>query len=254
MRRGAAFLVGGNVIIAGLVATLVLTSGEVESDEAETTEVRQETTTEEVLEETGALVQCLERSTLTADIDGDGLPDLVYHDYLGMRGAILGACTAAGGFDEIPGKGQSQTIRVGDLSGDGRDEIVFGAPLGISHNGLFLGVWIGDGLHEVTRRDGRRFMLMSGQVHRGDGTLRAEFEWGCEDVDGSDEREIVQVRVRPSWDSGSARWTRVGYRLEDSTVRISSRSRGRLPQSRVRTGVTGPMVQRCDLREYADEI
>jgi hypothetical protein len=238
--RIASFLLVSIIAIGLLAAVLLLMPGQGEPDEARTEEVREDSRT---------LVECLERNTLTADIDGDGLPDLVYHDWIDdIIGPMLGACTAAGGFSEIPGKGQSEIFQVADLTGDGRDEIIFGGT-SVSLGFSSVAVWVDDGLHEVTRRGGGELVLMEGQEFGGAGTLQVDLAWGCEEVEGSDLREIVQVRVRSSSDSGPARWTRVGYRLENSTVRIVSRSRGRLQEPTVRVGAAGAMVQRCDLRD-----
>ncbi|HYU94241.1 MAG TPA: hypothetical protein VEN95_12275 [Actinomycetota bacterium] len=97
---------------------------------------------------------------MVADLDGDGLADLVYHDY--VRGnPELGVCTAAGSRLTIRGIGQSELLEVIALPTDGRHVILFGAT-SISAQFYEVAVVVHDRLTKVRLPDGAPLTLSNG--------------------------------------------------------------------------------------------
>ncbi len=104
--------------------------------------------------------ECDGHVSLVADLDGDGLADLVYHDY--VRGnPELGVCTAAGSRLTIRGIGQSELLEVIALPTDGRHVILFGAT-SISAQFYEVAVVVHDRLTKVRLPDGAPLTLSNG--------------------------------------------------------------------------------------------
>jgi hypothetical protein len=155
----------------------------------------------------------------SADVDGDGRSDRVYHLYLQdeSRG-VLGVCTASGIHDEIEA-GAPEANGVMDLQPDGRDEILFGGTT-VSAVILSIAVFEDGRLREVEFPAGS---LASGLTDASEGHWTSE-SWGCRDVDGDGAREVVTAEFRWSRDGGS--WIGRAYRLEGTKAMLVQERRG----------------------------
>jgi hypothetical protein len=72
-----------------------------------------------------AAARCSLRETMRVEVDGDGLPDLAFHAWVG-DGAVLGVCLGSGGYAQAEGIGMSELMAAFDVDGDGRDELLAG--------------------------------------------------------------------------------------------------------------------------------
>lgn len=163
--------------------------------------------------------ECLRRETVRADVDGDDLPDLVYHDYL-KRGAVLGVCTARGEVDRMMGAGQTEILEIIDVEEDGRDEIFFGGNtccVGI----VSVAVFRTGKLWAIRLSDGNELLLEEGfGPHHGN---PAGFAYGCEDTVGGSNKELTQVVVTRR--GRAFYWTKVSYDLRrDRAVLVNNES------------------------------
>lgn len=163
--------------------------------------------------------ECLRRETVRADVDGDDLPDLVYHDFSQRQGAMVGVCTARGETDQIAGLGQAETLYIIDIEPDGQDEIFFGAT-GMASEGLNVAIFVSDGLRRVHLAGGRPLYLERGYRNfHGDMGLA----YGCEDTVGVSDNELTQVVVTRR--GRTFHWTKASYDLQrDRAVLVNNES------------------------------
>ena len=159
-----------------------------------------------------ASMACAGRSTIAADVDGDGARDLVYHDWNDDR-AVLGVCLGSGATGTTGGAGQTEVLGVADVNADGRDEILYGGT-SVSARYLEMAVWIDGALRQVTLPDGDALMLTNG-IELGEERPTAS-AFGCDAQDGVGGGDISSVTVEERRDGLT--WLRVDYALDAATV------------------------------------
>lgn len=186
--------------------------------------------------------------TVTADVDGDGLPDDVWHAFVGQSAVFVGVCTGQLLDDAIPGVGMSEVLAVGDLNADGREEILFGAS-GVSSISYHVAVIVnpngplfGPRLIEVTKRVryGEPLELSAGEEPNG-----PALAFGCEVADGSGP---VVTQVTVSVADKSLRWVRKSYRLRGALAFLVARESGTLEGRKPRAQHAQDLIQPCALR------
>jgi hypothetical protein len=165
---------------------------------------------------------CAGRSTIAADVDGDGVRDLVYHDWIDDR-AVLGVCLGSGGTGTMEGAGQTEVLGVADVNADGRDEILYGGT-SVSASYLSMAVWIDGALHQVRLPNGDPLMLTEG-VEIGDRTTASGF--GCSAQDGAGRGDISSATVEAMRDGLT--WLRVDYELDAATATEMGSESGTAP-------------------------
>ena len=164
--------------------------------------------------------RCTDPGVFSADVDGDGRGDRVYHLYLQNESrGVLGVCTASGIHDEIEA-GAPEANGVMDLQPDGREEILFGGTT-VSAAVLSVAV-IEDGRLREVEFPGSA-SLVSGFTDASEGYWTSE-SWGCRDVDGDGAREVVTAEFRWSRDGGD--WIGRAYRLVGTKAVLIQERRG----------------------------
>jgi hypothetical protein len=156
-----------------------------------------------------ASMACAGRSTIPADVDGDGVRDLVYHDWIDDR-AVLGLCLGSGATGTMEGAGQTEVLGVADVNADGGDEILYGGT-SVSAAFIDMAVWIDGALHQVMLPNGEPLMLVDG-AEIGDRTTASAF--GCDGPDGGGDISLVTVQEGRD----GLTWLRVDYALDAATV------------------------------------
>ncbi|MDQ3962489.1 MAG: hypothetical protein M3277_01005 [Actinomycetota bacterium] len=176
-------------------------------------------TAEHALVTSSRYKRCRGRETLITNVDGDDLPDLLFHDWLdrseGGR-ARLGVCTGAGAHDRIDGGGMSETLFVHDVDEDGSDEIFFGGTT-VSAEYVAVARFIDGRLIEVRPRGGGALTLVRGLDFVRLSLIPAGASFGCDDVDDDGTRDLVSATV-VSATGGRLRWHLVGYALDGRYV------------------------------------
>ncbi len=162
----------------------------------------------------------------TADVDGDGRGDLVYHAWVKGR-ARVGVCLGDGRSDAIPGVGQAETMMVLREDAVDRDVILFGAT-GMTENAHRLALWRSGRL--VVVHDARTNQPLEARAGIDYQTgISWAWGWDCRinvpgsgaDVHGA----LVQVRVKR--EHGELRWGARGYDWRNTRLATSgSSSRG----------------------------
>lgn len=66
---------------------------------------------------------CPEENSVKADVNGDGLEDLVSYNFI-QKQAVLTVCTARGSTDRIHTSGMSELLEIVDIQEDGQAEIL----------------------------------------------------------------------------------------------------------------------------------
>lgn len=166
---------------------------------------------------------CLEKETVQADVDGDGLPDLVYHDWIRDR-AVLGVCTAVGDNDRMRGEGQAELLQIIDIEQDGRDEIFFG---GTTVGAKIAAIAVfNDELQRVRLRNRGTLLVVDG-LDPGIWSRHdpAGAAFGCKDVDEDGHRELIQVSVRPQ--GPAFRWISRAFSIEGAVATRAMQRTGR---------------------------
>jgi hypothetical protein len=220
------------VILAAGVAALRLAGGPGESDHNGVGSVRTEVAT------AVRAVVCgrpMRQSDLliAGDFDGDGRSDKAYEFQRGDAPWVLGVCLADARSDEVEIGTSEGSFRADDLDGDGRDEIIYGGTTAwqqIDEVAVIL-----NGIVRLVDGPG----LASGALDSDDSGQA----WGCEDVDGDDRREVVQVTVRH--EGKLARWARETYRLEGTLMPLLSRKTGETNAESVPWQQAASLVGRC---------
>jgi hypothetical protein len=157
--------------------------------------------------------------------------------------ATLGVCAGNGDYYKIAGKGQSELLFVGDVEGDGRDEIFFGANT-CCQNFLSIAV-IDDGdLREVARPSGRPFVLKQRFSDPGN-RHSSERDFGCQDLDRDGVVDVVQVEVRR--EGRSLMWTKTAYAIRGGIAIFEGRRSG--STARPFRGSADELLSDCELRQ-----
>jgi hypothetical protein len=189
--------------------------------------------------------RCTDPGVFSADVDGDGRSDHVYHLYLqGESRGVVGVCTASGIHDEIEA-GAPEANGVMDLQPDGRDEILFGGTT-VSAAILSIAV-VEDGRLREVEFPGS-VSLISGMTQQSEGSWMSE-SWGCRDVDGDGDREVVTAEFRWSRDGGD--WIGRAYRLVGTKAMLVQERRGNV-QGPLDTAEPDPEIPEA-ARSYTGE-
>lgn len=161
------------------------------------------------------------------DVDGDGAADRVMHRFV-SGAAVLQVCLADGLADRLAGLGQGEVLQLVDIDGDGRVEIAYGAT---TANAAFarLAVWHDGGLVPVTLSGSEQVLeLTRGGTGTFDGDRWSAIEaWGCTDLDGDGERELVTARADLVDDHYEATFT--GHLVRAGRAFVTTQSEARLP-------------------------
>lgn len=187
---------------------------------------------------------CAGRETIQADLDGDGLQDLVFHDWIG-DGPVLGVCTGDGKTDSLPGEGMSELLAVGDVQPDGRDEIFYGGTSAIA--GYWsLAVFLYGKLRPVRLPNGLEFFVVEG-IEGGElGSAPTSSAWGCEDTGRDGRREVVQVTVE--LEGKAWRWTRESFQVRGARATSVGTESGTMPASEGELEASRALVSPCEIR------
>ena len=168
---------------------------------------------------------CTGEEVIAADLDGDGQPDQVYEGWVddqgeptdpGMGDYHLTVCTAAGKAASITGVGNGETIRAIDIEPDGRAELLVGGTTASAVH-LDLVVLVDDQLQPVREEgsDGtvlaERVTVTEGQAEAGPATA-----YGCEDMNGDGQRELVQVKA--FFEDTEVTWAKEGYEVAGAVL------------------------------------
>ena len=189
--------------------------------------------------------------TLEADLDGDGLRDLVSLRFVqgygpgGVGQAVLGICTGAGDVDEFPTAGQAEELDVTDVQPDGQDEIFFGGNTCCAAF-LQIGVVVDGRIHEVVLPDSEALGLVDGIQSNVTGGGSASRAIGCEDVDGDGEREVVQATVESI--NGVLHWTKDAYRIDGTDATWIWTDSGTLGEGEIDWDTAKKLTKPCGLR------
>jgi hypothetical protein len=174
--------------------------------------------------------RCTNKQTVRADVDGDGLSDLVFHDWI-KGAAVLGVCTGDGQIDTRPGAGQAELLRIIDVQPDGRDEVLFGST-SVSARYFQVAVFRRGKLRRVLRPQGKPLTLVKGIEVGASGATdrRTGKAFGCKDMTCGKNKEVVQASA---WrrSSGRFQWRREAFSIRGASAKRvlveSGRKRGR---------------------------
>lgn len=163
--------------------------------------------------------QCAGQDVVTGDVDGDGRDDEVFHTWDGEQAAaVVGVCTASGVEATMPGLGQSEGgAFILDIEPDGRGEVFFGAT-GLSYVAYDVGVLEGEELTPVLVDGHEALNLEEGalQFDESGELVVTAAAYGCEDLAGTSERELVTIDVEYGTDGVT--WRKVGYDIDGAVA------------------------------------
>lgn len=158
---------------------------------------------------------CSGSRSVRADLDGDGVADAVIHDGAGGRG--LRVCLGAGSVLEVEGLGTGEGLEVIDVEPDGRPEIVYGATTAYNAGSRLAVVEEGD-LHVIVASSGLPLEMSSGPSSPENFETGPFAAWGCADVTGDEQRELIQLSASRATND-TIEWSWRAYRITGATAR-----------------------------------
>lgn len=164
--------------------TTTSTSGETTSTSAETT------TTTSVSVDATADPRCAHPGAVSADIDGDGTPDRVVHVFV-EGAAVLRLCASSVGYQEIPGLGMAEQLKLVDIDEDAVFEVLYGATTA-GAVGFQIAVVDEGSLSAITAQEGGPFLIQDGYPD-GFPPAGSRYAYGCADRDDDGVRELVTL-------------------------------------------------------------
>ena len=168
---------------------------------------------------------CPEENSLQADVNGDGLEDLISYDYI--RGAVLTVCTARGSRDRINTSGMSELLEIVDIQEDGQAEILYGGTTCCARLAYLATVKKGT-IRTIAVAKGEPLQVDSGlgEDPSRDGPLGRAY--GCRDDDGDGAKDLVLVTVRPTREK--LRWVEQVFEIEGASAVLLSEKSGTTPR------------------------
>jgi hypothetical protein len=242
MRRAVLGVITAAVVV-GLTLVALETDGSEEESATDDTEVSQTTRVSTTPPGDDPAAACAEHDPVTAELDGDGRPDLVSHAWVDDH-AVLAMCTASGTVETTDGRGQTEVLQVIDVEPDGRAEVLFGSTT-MSAAITSIAVLRNEQIVVLAPPGTPYFDLQDGALELDDaGTPTATAAFGCEDVVGDSRRELIQVVA--TYSATGVRWSKEAYEIDGAVVRSVHHDEGTEPPSGPdRFGYPRSLTQPC---------